>query len=221
MNKELLEALEQVEKEKNISKETLLEAIENSLLTACKNHFGRTGCLLCRGEGIIPEIQRPFQKAGKGMLVPDGWKLCLIKLENSSIRKPDARDQEIGGKRFGENEEADFLLGGKTVFVYAIDVVRYGEIKTDHADGRLQRPADDQAADFFSGILGNGKYGEDAAAQSFLVMKKEPVSHFRNGVLCKCGKAEGGGQEPRQDGKDVRGADGSGIVKKEYGHAVL
>ena len=41
MNKELLEALEQAEKEKNISKETLLEAIENSLLTACKNHFGK------------------------------------------------------------------------------------------------------------------------------------------------------------------------------------
>ena len=41
MNEELLEALEQVEKEKNISKETLLEAIENSLLTACKNHFGK------------------------------------------------------------------------------------------------------------------------------------------------------------------------------------
>ena len=41
MNKELLEALEQVEKEKNISKEALLEAIENSLLTACKNHFGK------------------------------------------------------------------------------------------------------------------------------------------------------------------------------------
>ena len=30
-----------LEKEKNISKETLLEAIENSLLTACKNHFGK------------------------------------------------------------------------------------------------------------------------------------------------------------------------------------
>lgn len=41
MNKELLEALEILEKEKNISKETLLEAIENSLLTACKNHFGK------------------------------------------------------------------------------------------------------------------------------------------------------------------------------------
>ena len=30
-----------MEKEKEISKETLFEAIENSLLTACKNHFGK------------------------------------------------------------------------------------------------------------------------------------------------------------------------------------
>ena len=42
MNRELLEALDVLEKEKEISKETMLEAIENSLLTACKNHFGRS-----------------------------------------------------------------------------------------------------------------------------------------------------------------------------------
>ena len=41
MNNELLDALTILEKEKNISNETLLEAIENSLLTACKNHFGK------------------------------------------------------------------------------------------------------------------------------------------------------------------------------------
>ena len=41
MNKELLEAMEVLEKENNISKDTLIEAIENSLLTACKNHFGK------------------------------------------------------------------------------------------------------------------------------------------------------------------------------------
>ena len=41
MNNELLEALTVLEKEKDISKETMLEAIENSLLTACKNHFGK------------------------------------------------------------------------------------------------------------------------------------------------------------------------------------
>ena len=41
MNKELMEALDILEKEKEISKETLFDAIENSLMTACKNHFGK------------------------------------------------------------------------------------------------------------------------------------------------------------------------------------
>ena len=42
MNNELFEALTILEREKNISKEALLEAIENSLVTACKNHFGKS-----------------------------------------------------------------------------------------------------------------------------------------------------------------------------------
>ena len=41
MNRELMEALDVLEKEKNISKDTLLEAIEQSLIQACKNHFGK------------------------------------------------------------------------------------------------------------------------------------------------------------------------------------
>ncbi len=39
---ELLDALTILEQEKNIPKETLLDAIENSLITACKNHFGKS-----------------------------------------------------------------------------------------------------------------------------------------------------------------------------------
>ncbi|MBR6486435.1 MAG: transcription termination/antitermination protein NusA, partial [Lachnospiraceae bacterium] len=41
MNKELLEALDSLEKEKEISKESIFDAIENSLIQACKNHFGK------------------------------------------------------------------------------------------------------------------------------------------------------------------------------------
>ena len=41
MNTELLEALTILEKEKNISKEVLMEAIEQSLIQACKKHFGK------------------------------------------------------------------------------------------------------------------------------------------------------------------------------------
>ena len=40
MNTELMEALNILEKEKNISKDTMLDAIENSLMNACKNNFG-------------------------------------------------------------------------------------------------------------------------------------------------------------------------------------
>ena len=41
MSAELKAAIEVLEKEKNISKEALLEGIEQSLMQACKNHFGK------------------------------------------------------------------------------------------------------------------------------------------------------------------------------------
>jgi len=41
MNTELLEALTILEQEKDISKEVMMDAIENSLINACKNHFGK------------------------------------------------------------------------------------------------------------------------------------------------------------------------------------
>jgi N utilization substance protein A len=51
MNKELMEALDLLEKEKNISKDSLFDAIENSLITACKNNFGKA-------ENIRVEVDR-------------------------------------------------------------------------------------------------------------------------------------------------------------------
>lgn len=71
MNKELMEALDILEREKEISKETLFEAIENSLLTACKNHFGKadnvkveidrdTCDFLCYAEKeVVEEVEDP------------------------------------------------------------------------------------------------------------------------------------------------------------------
>ena len=52
MNKELMEALNILEKEKGISKDTLFDAIENSLMTACKNHFDN------KVDNITVEINR-------------------------------------------------------------------------------------------------------------------------------------------------------------------
>ncbi len=71
MNKELMEALDLLEKEKQISREVLFEAIENSLLAACKNHFGkadnvkveidRNTCdYLCYAEKeVVEEVEDP------------------------------------------------------------------------------------------------------------------------------------------------------------------
>ncbi|MBQ0001648.1 MAG: transcription termination/antitermination protein NusA [Clostridiales bacterium] len=41
MNRDLMDALDVLEKEKSISKEILLDAIQQSLIQACKNHFGK------------------------------------------------------------------------------------------------------------------------------------------------------------------------------------
>ena len=41
MNTEIKMALDILEKEKDISKDVMLDAIENSLITACKGHFGK------------------------------------------------------------------------------------------------------------------------------------------------------------------------------------
>ena len=62
MNKELLEAMNVLEKENNISKETLLEAIENSLLTACKNHFGKADNVKVNHRSMIPAISPSMRK---------------------------------------------------------------------------------------------------------------------------------------------------------------
>lgn len=66
MNTELMEALDMLEKEKDISRDTLFDAIEASLLTACKNHFGNeenvkvevdreTGEFLCYAQKKVVE----------------------------------------------------------------------------------------------------------------------------------------------------------------------
>lgn len=51
MNSELLQALDMLEKEKEISKDILFAAIEDSLKAACKEHLGRN-------ENVVVEVDR-------------------------------------------------------------------------------------------------------------------------------------------------------------------
>ena len=62
MNKELMEALDILEREKEISKDTLFEDDRNSLITAYKNHFGKA-------DNVKVEIDR------------ETWRLLLLRGE--------------------------------------------------------------------------------------------------------------------------------------------
>ena len=103
MNKELIEALDILEKEKNISKDTLLEAIENSLLTACKNHFGKadnvhvninreTGDFAVYAEKTdVEEVEDPAEQIA----------LEKAKMMDSRYEVGDIVNVEIKSKEFG------------------------------------------------------------------------------------------------------------------------
>ena len=103
MNNELLEALTILEQEKNISKETLLEAIENSLLTACKNHFGKADNIKVN---IDPETCEFHVLAEKTVVekVEDGVteiSLANARMIDSEYNLGDVVNVEVKSKEFG------------------------------------------------------------------------------------------------------------------------
>ncbi len=103
MNNELLEALNILEKEKNISKETLLEAIETSLITACKNHFGKSDNVrvdmnpetceyhVYQSKTVVETVEDPVLEIS----------LANAKMINSKHELGDIVNIEIKSKEFG------------------------------------------------------------------------------------------------------------------------
>ncbi|HIU75298.1 MAG TPA: transcription termination/antitermination protein NusA [Candidatus Pelethocola excrementipullorum] len=103
MNTELLEALNILEKEKNISKDALLEAIEQSLLQACKNHFGKADNVKVT---INPETCDFSVYAEKEVVeeVEDSVlqiSLADAKMKDSKYEVGDIVNVEIKSKEFG------------------------------------------------------------------------------------------------------------------------
>ena len=106
MNKELVEALDALEKEKEISKETLFDAIENSLITACKNHFGKadnvkveinreTGDFLCYAEKTVVETKEEVEDDLLQIALEDAVKV------SKKAKVGDSLNVEIKSKEFG------------------------------------------------------------------------------------------------------------------------
>lgn len=103
MNTELLEALNILEKEKSISKDTLLEAIEQSLLQACKNHFGKAENIkvninhetcdfsVFAEKTVVEEVMDPVTEIS----------LADAKMMNSQYALGDVVNVEVKSKEFG------------------------------------------------------------------------------------------------------------------------
>lgn len=102
-NNELLEALTILEKEKSISKETLLEAIENSLLTACKNHFGKADNIKVNIDHETCEYRVFAEKTVVDKVEDDCTEISLANAQmiDSEYQLGDIVNIEVKSKEFG------------------------------------------------------------------------------------------------------------------------
>ena len=103
MNNELLEALTILEQEKNIIKETLLEAIENSLLTACKNHFGKADNIKVNIDPETCEFHVLAEKTVVEKVEDDVTEISLAnaRMIDSAYNLGDVVNVEVKSKEFG------------------------------------------------------------------------------------------------------------------------
>ena len=103
MNNELLEALTLLEKEKNISKDTLLEAIEQSQIQACKNNFGKADNVKVSINPETCEFHVWAEKTVVEEVTDDVTEIALSKAKmiRSSYELGDTVNVEIHSKEFG------------------------------------------------------------------------------------------------------------------------
>ena len=103
MNTGRLEALEQMEREEDIRKETLLEAIENSLLTACKNHFGKADNVKVNIDPVTCQFSVYAEKTVVENVEDDVTEISLEKAReiDSKYELGDIVNVEIKSKEFG------------------------------------------------------------------------------------------------------------------------
>ena len=103
MNKEVIEALDALEKEKEISKEKLLSAIETSLLTACKNHFGKSDNFKVTINRETGDFKVIAEKEVVDEVTDDASQISLAdaKMINAKYDIGDIVNQEVKSKDFG------------------------------------------------------------------------------------------------------------------------
>jgi len=102
-NKELIEALNQIEKEKDISKDILLEALENSLVAACKNNYGRADNIKVNIDRITGEVNVFAMKEVVEEVTDPIMQISLAQAKMKDVRKElgDIVAIEVTPKNFG------------------------------------------------------------------------------------------------------------------------
>jgi len=102
MNKELIEALNALEKEKDISKTILLEAIENSLITGCKQHFGKSDNIKVKIDRETGDFFVFAEKEVVEDVTDPVLEMSLVEAQNISIKHQigDIVNVEIKSKEF-------------------------------------------------------------------------------------------------------------------------
>ena len=106
MNTELKEAIDLLEKEKGISKASLLDSIEQSLMTACKSHFGKNDNIIVR---IDPETCEYSVTAEKEVVEDEAHivdSTLQVTLEEARLMDPhvmagDIISMDINSRAFG------------------------------------------------------------------------------------------------------------------------
>ncbi|MDO4966692.1 MAG: transcription termination factor NusA [Lachnospiraceae bacterium] len=103
MNSELLEALEILEKERDISKETMFEAIETSLITACRNHYGKADNVKVVIDRETGEYRVFAEKEVVKEVEDDVVEIAVAdaKLINAKAKVGDVIEVDINSKEFG------------------------------------------------------------------------------------------------------------------------
>lgn len=100
---ELMLALEQIEKEKGISKDIIIEAIEKSLLDACKKDFGKSDNVTVNMDRETGDIEVLAAKKVVDEVVDDATEISLEKAMMKSVKYSlgDTVNVEITPKNFG------------------------------------------------------------------------------------------------------------------------
>ena len=176
MNTELRDALEIIGKEKNIPKEALCSAIENALLTACKNNFGTADNCVVR---IDPESYE--------------YSITQYKTVTENVENP-ATDISLADARM---IKSDADLGDQVGI--SIDSQKFGRIATQNAKGVIvQKIREEERNSLYRDFFENEHRVMTGVVQRFFARNVSVNLGKADGILAESEQIKGEVLKPNQ-----------------------